>query len=166
MTEITVTNVEGRILEDLTDALALARLNGELVFGAVDTTAGESDLLGRRLAGPTPKAMIHFAGAAERETLEDRRHGVMTVELWIAARMAASCSSAGRVAEMLRLINLAKNAVENTPPVDAAAGGEPNHWAPRLQWGRPVIEAADHAPWVVGRAPLDVSYTLDSPTSH
>jgi hypothetical protein len=166
MVEITVSNTEGRILEDLTDALAAARLNGELVFRAVDVTASESDLRRLQLAGPTPKAMVQFAGAAETATIEDRRHGMMAFELWIVARLPASCSSAQRITEVLRLTNLAKNAVESTPPADAVAGGEPDHWRPRLQWGRPVIEATDHAPWVVGRMPLDISYTLNSPTSH
>lgn len=166
MAEITVTNTDGRILEDITDALATARISGEAVFNAVDATAGDAQMHQMKLAGTGPKAMVRYTRTHETEAVEGRRHCVMAVDVSIAARPAGATTTAARITEILRLVNAAKNAVENTPPADAGYGGEPNQWHPRLQWGPPAVEADDHAPWVVARMKLEVSYTLDSPTSH
>jgi len=165
MAEISVGNIEGRILEDLTDALALARVGGEAVFRSVDTTTCEERLHQLQLAGPAPKAMVRYVHTDETDAVEGRRHCIVGVEILIGIK-AASASNRAQVAEILRLVNAAKNAVEDSPPADAAAGGEPSRWRPRLTWGRPALDVKDHAPWIVGRVNLEVSYTLNSPTSH
>ena len=149
MTEITVDNVDWRIISDLASALQDAQIGGERVFNQVTMTASEARARHVQLAGSAPKAMIRYVQTDERETVEDCRSCTVTVELVIAARVAGDRTEGDRLAEILRLVNAARNAVETSPPADACYWGDAGGWRNRLRWGRPVIDATDHAPWAL-----------------
>lgn len=167
MAEITVANTEWTIIDDVLAALGEARMDGAAVFAAVATTTSQAQAAECQLTGSHPKAIVRFDGATDREAPDGMRHCAVTLELFIAANISArGADEARRLAEILRLVNAAKNAVEAAAPADACYCGDGARWRNRLQWGEAVLDTVEQAPWALARLPLDVSYTLDDSTSH
>ncbi|NLF32101.1 MAG: hypothetical protein GX591_14595 [Planctomycetes bacterium] len=161
MTSITLTNTDAAILADLAAALRGARLEGEAVFAEAAIGGGRLDA---RLAGPSPKALVHYKGTRERPAPEERRACAMTAELTVLARLGGGAEAAG-VASLLGLLAAARNAVAADPPQAACCAYGDDGLAPALRWGSPQLDPPD-GPWGRARIEVEVAYMIDSPTDH
>ncbi len=166
MTAITVANTDWEIIEDLDDALTAATIDDVAVFSSVTVTGSLDQAKEAQFAGEFPKVIVRYAGTSEGESPENVRYCAVALELMVTTKSSGGADEAARVQEILRLVNAAKNAVEANPPANACYWGDSNYWHNKLQWGRPKLDTTDNQPWITAVIPLEISYTLNSATSH
>lgn len=168
MTAITISNTDWSILSAVRSALAGATVQGETVFASVTMTTSADQARRCQLAGAAPKAIVLYEGSSERVGLGGERNCWVSISLLLAARAPAGVDAAGRLQEILRLMNAAINAAEADPPADACPLGTPDLYRPALQWRAADIRInePDSQGWTLCRLGLEVSYRLNAGTSH
>jgi len=162
MTDITLTNTDQAIIEDLVDALAAARVDGRAVFAKVVAGCSPQGAIQVHFTA-SPLAAVLFDSVEEHVTSDLRRGAVLNATLLLAVRQP---TEAQRLSEIARLRNAAMNAVAAAPPADArafAAGGELHR---RIAWGRAAVDTTAHAPWAVCRLPVRVAYPVAAEDKH
>ncbi len=166
MTAISVANKDWAVVSAVKTALADATISGQAVFAAVGVTTADPQAREAQLTGQGPRAIVRYVATTEDYGLEDARASVVILEILIAAKLPSSADESARLTEILRLKNAALNAVEASPPADAAGWPEGSRFHTPLQWGRPEIDITESAPWVVARLPVKVSLVLEDPAQH
>jgi len=167
MTLAAVTNTPWALLDDCKDALEAAVIEGARVFPQVVRTAAEWQPPESQYRGETPIAVLRQTATHQYDLPDDVYGGLLTVELSVVTQIAAGVDQHESVQECLRLIAAAKNAIESDPPDDAVAMGGPDiefHHA--IEWGDETPMDALEPPWVGFAIPLELSYKLDTSTSH
>ena len=166
MTDITVSNTDWSVVDDVRAALAAARVGGSSVFESVTVATGDEELRENRLCA-SPVAVVHYMSTRERPGPEDVRGACVTLEIVLASAVDSSELDASlALAEILRLNNAAMNAVEASPPAAAGAWGSANAWQDRICWREPRIDTTQGRPWAVARLGLEVGYVVASGTEH
>ena len=161
MSEVSVSNTDWAILSDLKDALAAATVSGSPVFQAVDLSTSNQRARETRLTH-SPMAVVRYVRTAEHWLPDDVLGCVLSAEIILAAK--ADTESA-RLAECLRLQNVAMNAIEASPPADAESWGEADgEYRRKLKWGGPVLDTDADEPWGVCVVPLEVGFTVSGHT--
>jgi len=160
MGAISVANKDWAAVEAVADALAAATISSQAVFAAVAVTTGESQSREVQLAGQSPRAIVRYLTTTHADLPESVRAATIEIEILLAAKVAPGADERDRLEEILRLKNAAINGVEDDPPTDATGFWDGRTHHPPLEWGRPVIDAKESAPWVLGRLPLKVNLTL------
>ncbi len=166
MTEITVTNTDWEIIEDLDDALTAATIAGDKVFKSVTVASSDEQAKEVQFKGVWPRVIILYTGTTENESPEDYRGCAVAVQLMVATKVARSTDESARVKEALRLINAVKNAIETTPPAAAIYWGDGDYWHDKLQWDSPELDTTEKQFWTAATIPLEVGYLLTANTSH
>lgn len=165
MGAITVANTDWSIISAVDSALSEAAISGAAVFAEVTVTTSAAQVRQCRFAR-SPAAVIRYVGTSEDGSPEDVRSCGVSLELIIAAKVAAGADESSRLQEVLRLMNAAKNAVEGSPPAGAAAWGDGDVYRRRIAWGAASIDATAGQPWAVCLLPVELCYVLTAGTSH
>jgi len=166
MGAITVANKDWDAVEDVADALEAATINSENVFASVAVTTAKAHLREVQLTGPQPRAVVRYVGTDCSDLAEETRACAVSMDIHLAAHLSPDIDERDRLTEALRLVNAAINAMETDPPDDATGIGDAGKHRPALQWGRPTIDAAESAPWVLAVLPLKVSLALGADGRH
>ena len=166
MTAITVANKDWDVVDAIVTALADVTISGQAVFADAAATTADAQAKEVQLAGDGPRAIVRYVTTTEDYGLEDARACVVVLEILLAAKVAPSADERERLTEILRLKNAAINAVETSPPADAAGWPEGDRFHSPVQWGRPEIDITESAPWVVARLPVKIALVLDDPAYH
>ena len=166
MAAISVSNKDWTVVNAVATALTNATISGQAVFAAVAATTADTQATDVQLAGEGPRAVVRYVTTTEDYGLEDGRACMVVMEILIAAKVAPAADESSRMTEILRLKNAAINAVEASPPADAAAWAEGRRFHIPLQWGRPEIDTTESAPWVLAKLPVKVSLVLQDPAYH
>lgn len=164
MSEITLSNTDWSIIQDLRDTLASATFLGLPLFEHVAVTTCPRQARQVQLAGAGPRAVVRYVGTHEAPAGEGVLGCTVAVELLLAAK--AGGDEALRLEQALRLVNAARNAIETDPPAAARYWGDRTHWLSRLAWSPAAIDTAERPPWALAAVPLAVAYTLGGPTEH
>jgi hypothetical protein len=162
MPDVSVSNKDWDILEDLTDALTAAAISGSPVFEAVAVSTSNEQATETRLTH-SPMAVVRYVQTSEQWLPDDVLGCVLHCRILLAAKAA---TEPARLEECLRLKDAAMNAIETEAPADATAWGEahgPYHR--KLQWGPPEIDTRLREPWGLCVLGLDVGFTVAGHTA-
>ena len=168
MTAITIANKDWEIIEDVTDALTAATIDGDAVFAAVRVTSGEPDFEQVQVR-ESPIVVVQYETSADEPGLDGERNCQidLTVHLAVQVEGDDGIDESDRIKEILRLVNAAKNAVHAGLPSDAlAVGSDGDDYARKIDWGEPEIEATENKPWAFASIALSFGYRLASATAH
>lgn len=166
MAAITVANKDWAVVNAVKTALTSATISGQAVFAVVAVTTAGPQATDVQLTGEGPRAVVRYVTTTEDYGLEDGRACVVEAEILIAAKVAPSADESSRMEEILRLKNAVVNAVEASPPADAAGWADRRRFRIPLQWGCPEIDITEAAPWVVARLPVKIGLVLQDPAYH
>jgi hypothetical protein len=164
MSEITISNTDWSIIQDLRSALAAATFLGQPLFEHVAVTTCPRQARQAQLAGSGPRAVVRYTGTHEAPPGEGVVGCTVAVELLLAVK--AGSDESVRLEQALRLVNAARNAIEASPPAASKYWGDRTHWLARLAWSPALIDTAERPPWALASLPLAVAYTLSGPTGH
>lgn len=165
MTAITVANTDWSIVDDVRDALAAATVSAAAVFDSVTVTTCDAKECATRLSR-SPSAVVRYVTTREEACPEDVRGGAVSLEIILAAAVAAAVDESARLAEIMRLRNAAVNAIEADPPADACAWGSARAYQPRIRWGQPKLDLSASQPWAICRMPVEIGFIIQAGTSH
>ena len=169
MAEITVQNFDGTILAAVDTALAGATLNGVTVFKSVTVSTSEAQAREAQFKGATPRIIILYNGTEDAVGIDGERCCTMSLELLIASKADPAIDESARITEIMRLMNLAKNAIEESPPADAKGfGDEDQSHRPGPVWGDLDITPTEEAkaPWIACALSVTFGYGLTASTRH
>jgi len=165
-TAVTVANTDWEILEDLRDALLAAELAGTLVFRSAAVVTSVEHFLATGLKR-SPASAVVYEGTEEDTSIDETRNCTIYGRLIVAAKAPLSSpDEADAIQELARLLNLAKNAVEASPPSDITGIGDNDAYHEKLTWGRTSLDPRSRQPWVVGHLPFEACYALSAVTVH
>ncbi len=167
MSAITVVNTDWELIEDVTDALSAATIDGAAVFAAVRVTSGEPDFEQVQLR-ESPVAVVRYETSADEPGVDGERNCQLDLTVHLAVQIeGAGIDESDRIKEILRLLNAAKNAIHADPPTDAiAVGSDGDDYARDIDWAEPEIEATENKPWAFASIGLSFGYRLTSATAH
>ena len=168
MSAITVVNTDWELIEDVTDALSAATIDGAAVFAAVRVTSGEPDFEQVQLR-ESPVAVVQYETSTDEPGVGGERNCQieLTVHLAVQVEGDDGIDESARIQEILRLLNAAKNAIHAAPPSDAkAVGSDGDDYARDIDWREPEIEATENKPWAFASIGLSFGYRLASATAH
>ena len=168
-TAVTVQNFDGEIITDLAATLSGATLSGNVIFQSVTVSTSEEQAKEVQFAGPTPKIVILYDGSDDAVGVDDERCVIVSLRLLIAGKVDPAVDEADRLHEILRLINLVKNAIEASPPDDANGFGDEDNFHPAGPvWADADISLTEDAttPWVAAVLPVTFGYGLTASTRH
>jgi len=166
MSAITVANIDWSIVEAVKTALGNATIDSDAVFRSVAVTASDAQAA-QCLLHDSPIAILRYLTTREDDSPEDVRGCCVVLELTVAAMVeCAAADESLRLQEVLRLKNVAINAVEADPPADSCAWGDGEHYHKRIRWGRPEIDTAVGQPWALCKLPVEIGFVLGNGTSH
>ena len=165
MSEITISNTDWSIIQDLRTTLAAATILGQPLFEHVAVTTCPRQARQAQLAGAGPRAVVRYAGTHEAPAGDGLLLGcTVSVELLLAVK--AGSDEAVRLQQILRLVNAARNAIETDPPSAGRFWGDGSRWLAKLAWSPAAVDTAERPPWALAALPLKVAYTLPGPTGH
>lgn len=169
MAAVTVQNFDGTILAAVDTALTGAALSGVTVFKSVTVSTSEAQAQEAQFKGATPRVIILYNGTEESVGVDGERCCTVSLELLIASKVDPDIDESARITEIMRLMNLAKNAVEGSPPADAIGFGDEGNYHPAgPSWGDVDITPTEEAkaPWIACTLPVTFGYGLTSATRH
>ena len=170
MAAITVQNFDGAIITSVATALTEATLSGVTIFESVTVATSEAQAIEAQFKEPTPRVIILYETSIEEKGIEEERCVTVALRLFIAGKVVPAIDEAARLTEILRLMNLAKNAIEETRPADAQGWehGEDEVHPPWPIWGEADITPTEDAkpPWVACILPVTFGYGITESTRH
>ena len=166
MAAVTVVNTDWEIIEDIDEALTAATISAVTVFKQVTATTSDPQAKQAQFTGAHPLVILLYETTTEDDCAEDVRSGAVRLTLIVATKADPARDESARLKEILRLKNAAMNAVEGTAPSDASAWAAEASTHEAIEWGEPVIDITEAAPWIVCRLPLEIGYVLDTGTQH
>jgi len=169
MAAITVQNFDGTILAAVDTALAGATLSGVTVFKSVTVSTSEAQAREAQFKGAIPRIIILYNGTEDSPGVDGERCCTMSIDLLIASKVDPAVDESARITEIMRLMNLAKNAIEESPPADAIGFGDENqsHRSGPV-WGDLDITPTEEAkaPWIACTQSVTFGYGLTAATRH
>jgi len=166
-TLIDATNTPWEMLDDCQETLAAVAIKGTAVFPQVVRTTAKWQPEEAQLLGLAPIAVLRQAGTRQYDLPDDVYGGLLSVNLSVYARHESGVDQHEAMKENLRLLSVAKNALETDPPSDAVAmGGPDSEFHHALEWGEAEPQEDLEPPWTGFAIPLELSYRLATSTSH
>ena len=169
MAAIIVQNFDGTILAAVDTALTGATLSGVAVFKSVTVSTSEAQAQEAQFKGATPKVIILYNGTEDAPGVDGERCCTMSLDLLIASKVDPAIDESARITEIMRLMNLAKNAIEGSPPADAIGFGDENQVHPAGPvWGGVDITPTEEAkaPWIACTLPVTFGYGITAASRH
>jgi len=167
MTEIAIANTDWAIIDEVKDALTAATISGVTVFKTVSATTSPAQAKEVQFRGNDPIVIVRYISVSEDTGCEGTCNCVLSVELTIATKIdATGADESTRLAEILRLVNAAKNAIEDGSVTSATACGDGDFYHEQIEWGEHSLDVTEYDPWAVAMVPIEFGYSLTSKTSH
>jgi hypothetical protein len=164
MTEITVTNIETRILERILEVLREARLGITALLAKAERAHDLPEALSSRLQGPDPIAFVQPAQLQQHAGLDATVILVLELKILVCIRSDGICQEADQ--ERIHCIaNGLVNAVQASAPSQAVATSDGKHFFPALSWGKQQPSSQLPTGWRGLSLALRISTILPDPTS-
>lgn len=163
MTNITISNADSGMIDNLKTAIQNAALSGTAIFDNVDIVGSVEEAEQKLCKDAGPNAAVVYQGTTEY-MIPDLEKGVdISAVIFLAAKKNTDTL---RKTEIARLKNAVINAIENTPPTGAQAFGVDEELHEAVSFGAPEIDAQNNLPWVICSLPITVGYIITSETTH
>ena len=110
---------------------------------------------------------MRYLGTRDHACPEGAVACVLDLELMLAPQAEGSAGDeSAPLAEALRLINAAKNAIHSAELSGVHDWSDGQAVLPGVAFGRPQIDAAGRQPWVTAVLPVALTFVLDGAASH
>ena len=161
MAVVTVTNKDSTIIAAIKTTLTAITISDATFFAKVADAESEEDALAVN-TDKSPMAALIFNDTEEYDIPDLKTGCVCNLTLLLAQRV--NTDAATRVAST-RLVNIAKNAINASPPSGTVWFAEPEgELHKRLEWGE--VDTDSRQGWSITTIELGVSYTITNSTSH